>query len=190
MKLPRTLILFLALEAIISSFCLLVYVAVQQSYRTNADDPLIQIARDLKIKYSQSGLDSLSDVKDKIEISSSSISPFYVIYDENAKPVSSNALLYNNMPQLPTGVFRAAKENGENKISWQPAPGLRFATVIVHVSGKFNGYILSGRSLLETEKRIENLTLMAGLAWLFTSAVVLTLVLIYSKIKEGIKKEK
>jgi len=31
---------------------------------------------------------------------------------------------------------------------------------------------------------------MAGLAWLFTSAVVLTLVLIYSKIKEGIKKEK
>ncbi len=187
MKLPKALILFLIFETIISSFCLLVYVSVQQSYRTNADDPQIQIARDLKIKYSKSGLDSLSDVKDKIEISTS-ISPFYVIYDENAKPISSNALLYNNMPQLPLGVFRNAKENGENKISWQPAPGLRFATVIVHVSGKFNGYILSGRSLLETEKRIQNLTLMAGLAWLFTSAVALILVIIYSRIKEEKKK--
>ena len=183
MKLPRTLILFLAIEAIISSFCLLVYVSVQQSYRTNADDPQIQIARDLKMKYSKSGLDSLSDVKDKIEISTS-LSPFYIIYDENAKPVASNALLYNNMHQLPLGVFRAAKENGENKISWQPSPGLRFATIIVNVTGKFNGYILSGRSMLETEIRIKNLTLMAGLAWLFTSAVVLILVIIYSRIKE------
>jgi hypothetical protein len=187
MKLSRTLILFLALEAIISSFCLLVYVSVQQSYRTNADDPQIQIARDLKIKYSKSGLDSLSDVKDKIEISTS-ISPFYIIYDENAKPISSNALLYNDMPQLPLGVFRSAKENGENKISWQPAPGLRFATVIVHVSGKFNGYIMAGRSLQETEIRIKNLTLMAGLAWLFTSAVVLILVIIYSRMREEKKK--
>ncbi len=186
----KKIILFIIFEVIISSFCLLVYVAVQQNYRTNADDPQIQIARELKIKYSKSGLDSLSDAKDKIEISSASIFPFYVIYDENANPVISNALLYNNMPKLPLGVFRAAKEKGENKISWQPAPGLRFATIIVHVTGKFNGYILSGRSLLETEKRIENLTLMTGLAWLFTSAVVLILVIIYSKIKEEKKKEK
>jgi len=188
MKLSRILILFLTLEVIVCAFCLLVYVSVQQTYRNNADDPQIQIARELKLKYSKSGLDSLSDAKDKIEISSSSISPFYVIYDENAKPVSSNALLYNNMPQLPLGVFRAAKENGENKISWQPYQGLRFATVIEHITGKFNGYILSGRSLLETEKRIEKLNWMMILTWFFTSAFVLIFVIIYSRLREEKKK--
>jgi hypothetical protein len=187
MKLSRTIILLLAFEAVISSFCILVYVTVQQNYRTNADDPQIQIARDLKIKYSKSGLDSLSDSKDKLEISTS-ISPFYVIYDENAKPLSSNALLYNKMPELPLGVFRGAKEEGENKITWQPASGLRFATVIVHVSGKFNGYVMAGRSLMETEKRIKNLTLMTGLTWGITSVVVLVIVILYSRIKEEKKK--
>jgi hypothetical protein len=188
MKLSRTLILYLVFEVIISSFCLLAYVTVQQNYRTNADDPQIQIARDMKIKYSKSGLDSMSDAKEKFDISTS-ISPFYVIYDENAKPISSNALLYNKMPELPLGVFRSAKEKGEYKITWQPASGLRFATVVVHVSGKFNGYVMAGRSLLETEKRIKNLSLMTGLAWLITSVVVLILVIIYSRIKEEKKKE-
>ena len=54
----------------------------------------------------------------------------------------------------PAGVFAVAKQNGENRRTWQPEPGVRNAIVVLpySVDGE-QGYVIGGHSLRETEDR-------------------------------------
>jgi hypothetical protein len=145
----------------ISAFCLLVYAAVQQSYRQSADDPQIQIANDAAdaLADGHSAEDLVPAVKVSID---KSLAPFLIIYDTNGHELASSALLGGQTPFLPNGVLDSTKQLGENRISWQPRQGVRIATVIVSYK---DGFVLAGRNMREVEQRESQVSTFAGITW-------------------------
>ena len=171
----NTLKYWLPLVATITLFCGLISVTVQQSYRMDANDPQIQMAEDTA-RALESGQPAGSLVpSDKIDIAQS-LAPYLIIFDSNSRPLASNALLHNQIPTIPAGIFDYTRKNGEDRVSWQPEPGVRSATVIVPVSGGQGGFVLAGRSLREVEIRESNLTHQVEVGWLVTILATLVLV--------------
>lgn len=155
--------------AIITIITGLIYVSVQQTYRSNANDPQIQIAHDLR-DHLQNGKNLVLD--DTIDLEKS-LSVFKATYDENGNLIQSTGFLNSKMPQLPKGVFESAKANGEDWITWQPQRNVRLAIGVVHVNAMPVAYIAVGRSLREVEERVSRLTQMVFIAWLLCISVVL-----------------
>jgi len=77
---------------------------------------------------------------------------------------------------LPPGVLDYVRQNGEDRITWQPRPGVRMASVVVGFGGVKSGFVLAARSLREIEKRGDQAELEAGLAWIAALGVSLILV--------------
>lgn len=146
----------------------LVYLAVQQNYRMNANDPQIQMAED-------AGL-ALGEGKNPKEIIGNvnvdmrtSLAPYYIIYNQNGKVLASSAFLNDKTPNIPETVFADVKENGEERFTWQPVSGVRSAVVIVYYQGMNNsGFVLAGRSLREVEVREDALELQVGAVWVIS----------------------
>src|ERR1700680_1195829 len=94
----------LAAVAVLTIVMGMIYASVQQSYRSNANDPQIQIAKDIagKIK------DGLSFEKifpgDSVDISES-LGVFALLYDSMGRPLRYSGFLDNKPAQLPSGVF-------------------------------------------------------------------------------------
>lgn len=141
----------------ITAICASIYLGIQQNYRQSANDPQIQMAED----FSPSNFDASK----KIDISKS-LAPFIIYYDDKGNLVASQAVLNNNIPNLPNGVLDYVKASGEDRITWQPQSGVRIATVIASfTSSKTNGFVLAGRNIREVEARENMLTLQIGAGW-------------------------
>src|SRR3954470_16463500 len=104
--------------AIITVIMVLIYASVQQTYRSNANDPQIQVLHDLK-DHLQKGKPVESMFLDTIDLETS-LSMFVETYDAGGKPIQSNGYLNGQLPQLPAGVMDNAKNLGENWVTWQP----------------------------------------------------------------------
>ena len=172
-KLTLALIYWLPIAAVITIICLLIYTAVQQDLRISANDPQIQMAEDAATRLSEGQTPDLVVPKDTVDISTS-LTPFLVIFDSQGQPIASSAKLNGATPHIPAGVFDYVKQYGEDRFSWQPGPGLRYAAVVTKYQGNQQGFVLAARSLREVEKRIGNLGLMVIVAWLIS--LVLSLV--------------
>jgi hypothetical protein len=147
------------------------YWSVQQNYRLSANDPQAQMATEAIKDLSQ--VDDLSLIGGSLgqtDITQTS-NPFLVVYDDTGKPVVGNGYLNGELPQLPAGAFAAARKMPDNRFTWQPKTGQRFAAVLKHYTGKQNGFILTARSLSETDKKISLLTKGAGVALLLVLIV-------------------
>lgn len=159
------------LAIVITAMSGLVSLAVQQNFRQNANDPQIQLAEDtasaLGTGKAAAGLISANS----IDISQT-LAPFVIVYDANEKPLTPQVTLNGQTPTPPNGVFDSAKESGENRLTWQPAAGVRIAAVVVPIA-EDKGYILAGRNLREVEKRESQLNLEVFVAW--AAAMILTL---------------
>lgn len=149
----------------------LIYVTVQQSYRSGANDPQLQLAKDISYKLDQDKSIETLLPNDSIEISKS-LSPFVVLYDNDGNPIRSTATLDGQIPKLPKGVFDFTRKNKEDVLSWQPRRGVRMAMVIESVQSPNISFVAAGRSLEEVEKRESNLTTMVMIAWLVCIAVI------------------
>jgi hypothetical protein len=147
----------------------LIYASVQQTYRSNADDPQIQIAHDLR-DHLQNGKAIAFD--DTIDLERS-LSVFKEAYDENVNPIQSTGFLNGKMPRIPKGIFEDAKTNGEHLVTWQPQRNVRMAMCVVRVGTTPIAYLAVGRSLREVEERVSRLTTMVFIAWLLCLAIVL-----------------
>ncbi len=161
---------FLSAMLVVTCIIALVYAAVQQSYRSSANDPQLQIARDLS-----ANIGNKDFVKNYISNSvdlNRSLAVFTCIYDAYGKPLCSSGLLNGQLPHLPSGVFDHAKSDGENSITWQPIPSVRIAAVVEHTSSPSFAYVLVGRSLKEVEAREYNLRMMAFVCWMICAVVV------------------
>ena len=139
----------------------LVYLAVQQSYRQGANDPQIQIAQDLK-ETLQNGKSAQDLVGQTITLATQvdlrkSLASFVIIFDDNGKPIASQAVLDGRIPTPPPGVFSYTKTKKEDRFSWEPKPGVREATVLLRFEGSKPGFVLVGRSLKEVENRVSQL---------------------------------
>jgi ABC-type nickel/cobalt efflux system permease component RcnA len=142
------------------------FLAVQQNYRMSANDPQVQITHDAMQDLSQvPDLNQLAGAFNKIDISKV-YNSFIVVYDEKGKPVAGNGYLNDQLPSLPANTLATTKNKGETRFTWQPNKSLRFAAVVTYFKGQQSGFIMAGRSLAETEKRIKMTGLAALIAWL------------------------
>jgi hypothetical protein len=162
---------YLLVIAIITIIFVVIYAVVQQNYRTGANDPQIQIARDIHAKLNQ-GKPVDNFFADTIGIAQS-LSTFATLYDANGKPVRSSGYLDGKMPELPAGVFDFAKIHGENEVTWQPRNGVRMAMVIISSNASPAAFVASGRSLQEVEVREHNLITIIFLGWIICIGLVL-----------------
>ncbi len=140
--------------------------AVQQDIRQSANEPQVEMATDISNALSLGeSTDQLIPLR-SLDISKS-LSPFIILYDEGGNPVSSSVKIYNETVTLPAGVFAYTKTNMEDRITWEPKPGVRIATVVQHYTTKASsGFVLAGRNIREVEQNEEhNLHIVAG-AWL------------------------
>ena len=148
-----------------------IYVAVQQNFRQSANDPQIQMAEDqAKILEAGQKPDAINALP-KIDLSNS-LSTFYIVYDSQGTPIASSAILNGRLPVPPIGSLEAANNQGENRITWQPSTDVRIAAVIVPFHGQNPGYVLAGRSLKETEKRIDMLTKYVAAGFILSLVLV------------------
>ncbi len=136
-----------------------IYTVAQQVLRIGANDPQIQVAIDLAHD-AAIGNKITADPR-KIDISQS-LAPFVIVLDDKLNITSSNAYLDNKQPVPPKGVFEYAKSNMDDRITWQPKPGVRIALVVKYFEGKQKGYVAVGRSLTEVEKREDALLKLTG----------------------------
>ena len=151
----------------------LVYVTTQQSYRQTANDPQIAMAEDDAAALANGQVATISSGTVDLAIS---LSPYVVVYDETGKPISGNGTLEGTLPNLPPGVFDAARSLKEDRFTWQPRTGVRSAVVLVHVNGGAGGFVMAGRSLREVEIREGQLEAYVGAAWIVALLGTLMLV--------------
>lgn len=168
LPLPAVFQSFLPFAVAITLLSGLIYASAQQVYRQSANDPQIQIAEDTAKSLSNGANINPQAFDNKVDISKS-LSSFVILYDDKNKPVASTAVLDGKMPSLPAGVLKTAKANGQNILTWEPKPGVRQAIVVVPFkNGATSGFVLAGKSLRQTEIRIERLTQMIALGWILT----------------------
>ncbi len=161
-----------AAAIIVSGIMMTIYATVQQAHRTAANDPQIQIARDISEFLNEDKSIEPLLPKDTIDIAKS-LGVFVTQYNEKGDPVSSTGLLDGKFPQIPPGVMDFAKNNNEDAITWQPRPGVRIATVVENVLSPQVAYVAVGRSLTEVEIRESNLVWMVFIAWCLCMGVIL-----------------
>jgi hypothetical protein len=166
-KIKNILKYWLPLATVTTLLCGLIYLAVQQSLRWGANDPQIQMAEDAAAAMSVGQTPQSVLPATQVEISTS-LASFMVIYNDKGEPLASSGILHGVVPLLPSGVFDYTRHNNEDRVSWQPEPGVRIAAVVVAYGGSQPGFILAGRSLREVEKRESQVEQLTGIAWLVT----------------------
>ena len=156
---------WLPLAVAITGVCGLVYVTSQQMLRLGANEPQVQIAQDWAAALAQGGAADSIGKSTKVDIAAS-LSPFVLVYDDAGKLVASSGLLHEIAPTVPAGVLEYARGHGENRVTWQPEPGVRVALVVERYGGAVPGFVAAGRSLRETERRDNQMLLLTVVAWL------------------------
>jgi hypothetical protein len=158
---------WLPIAVVITAMSGLVYLAVQQALRQGANDPQIQMAEDAATVLAHGG--TVESVLPTTQVDlEQSIAPFITVFDDTGTPLASSGLLHGQMPPIPAGVFDYVRQHGEDRITWQPEPGVRQAIVVVSYTGSPSGFVVAGRSLREVERREDGALLEAGAAWLVT----------------------
>ena len=172
MKIKTIFKVWLPFAVVISAFCMLVYASVQQVYRQDANDPQIQMAND-----AADALNSGSSVESVVPqgkvFFEKSLAPFYIIFNSAEQPIAGSGILNNSLQTLPDGVLAYAKEQGENRVTWQPQPDVRVAAVIVPYK---DGFVLAGRNMREVEVREAQVEMFAGVTWVL--ALIATFIVI------------
>jgi hypothetical protein len=85
---------------------------------------------------------------------SKSLSPFVMVFDINKNLLATSGVMSSSKPTYPKGVLDSVAKNGQERVTWQPQTGLRYATVAIKSNG---GYVVAGQSLSETEKLIDEI---------------------------------
>jgi len=189
----RLFIAWVPLAIMIVGVCALIYATVQQNYRESLNDPQIQMAEDIAAKFDQgaSVAEVFTPTPGMVDISMS-LSPWFAlvspdgeIYQEQRaggvvfeattgyldQKDSQNGPTYQYF-SIPTGVLTSAslgmgKDSsilGEDRVTWQPALGVRQALVVVAITnGHYKGsFVVAGRNMREVEDRESALATMIG----------------------------
>ena len=145
-----------------------IYAAVQHDLRMSANDPQIQLVEDAKHAL-ESGAAPKEVAFGQIDLGQS-LAPFLEVFDRSGNVVSTSGTLNGNAPQPPPGVFTYLKNHSQDRFTWEPRSGARFAAV---ATAYRDGFVLSARSLREVEHRENEVFLIADAGWLIASLLVL-----------------
>jgi hypothetical protein len=178
---PALLYNALVLTGLSTGLALALYAIPQQVLRQGANDPQIAMATDLVAVFErgdmadlirQGAMPAVAGGSGGVDMAYS-LSPFVIVYDDQGRPLASQAQLDGKAPAPPAGVFDFVRLHGEERLSWQPRHGVRIAAVVQRVGGAHPGFVLAGRSLREVEAREEQVRQMAGLTWIGMLGVIL-----------------
>src|SRR5512138_1801262 len=148
-RVMNVLRVWLPLAIAVTGMCGLAFGLVQQVLRQGANDPQIQMAEDAAAALNGGASTESLIPKQPVDIARS-LAPFVLVYDMSGKPLAGAGLLDGKLPDYPVGALEASKDGGENRVTWQPQPGVRIASIVVPDKV---GYVVAGRSLREVEKR-------------------------------------
>jgi hypothetical protein len=163
----------------ITAVMFFIYALAQQGLRQSANDPQIQMAEDAAAQLSAGKNPSEFNSQTKVDIATS-LAPYLLIYDNQGQPLASTGALKGEVPNIPPGVLSVAQKFGQDRVTWQPEPGVRSAVVAVPFGNPVSGYVIAGKSLREIEIREDNLltlTILVWLAGLLASLIILLIVL-------------
>lgn len=154
--LKRIVARWLPLAGVVAVLAILNAVTAQQLLRGSADEPQVQLARDAARALAEGHDAQLPLGSTPVDVSTS-LAPFIIVYNPTGIVTYSTAHLNGNTPELPGGVLADVSTRGEARFTWQPAQAVRIAAVVVPIAGGSTGYVLVGRSLAETESRIQQI---------------------------------
>ena len=160
------------MAAIVTGLSGLLYAAVQQDLRQSANDPQIQMAEDTAAKLADGQQVQNVVPSEKVDIANS-LAPYIIVFDATGKPIASSVQLNGQTPTIPSGVFDYVRQNGEDRITWQPQSGVRSAIVVTQFKGPNSGFVLAGRSLREVEIREDDIMHLILLGWIAILLVTL-----------------
>ena len=174
--LSRVFVSWLPLAVAITGICLLVYAAVQQNYRQTLNDPQVQMAEDAGYALAHGEVPAAVVPRTTLIDMRLSLAPWIAVYDNNGTTLEASAFVDGAPPKVPMGVLEAAA-NGkgkdspnpdENRVTWEPASGLRQAIVVIAVPGDNTTkyYVVAGRNMREVEDREGSLGMFVLLAWI------------------------
>jgi hypothetical protein len=181
MKSAKNVFVFWIVVMFLVTFtCSIVYLVAQQSFRLGANEPPMQLAIEtsIKLQNGQSAKDAIPT--EKVDISKS-LNAFVMVYDSDKNLIATSGIKGNKDPVYPKGVLDNVAKKSEVEVTWQPEPGLRFASIAIKYS---NGYIVAARSLTETEKLIGKLGGLVFFAWLACavfSTIALLVIYVFMK---------
>jgi hypothetical protein len=159
----------------ITFICGMIYIVGQQIYRHSANDPQIQMAVDAAAALSSGQAPETLIGNSKVDIAIS-LAPYLIIFDPAGQSIASSAILDNQTPTIPAGIFDYTKQHGQDRITWQPKAKVRQAAIIVYYEGQHSGFVLAGRSMREIEMREGQLLSICIICWLI--ALFSTMVII------------
>ena len=158
----RIVRIWLPIAVAVTALSGLVYLAVQQSYRNGLDDPQLQLATDGAARL-DAGATAGSIVTSPAVDAEKSLAPFVTVMDANSHILAAGALIGTDAIQPPDGVLASARANGPDRVTWQPASGVRIASV--SAAAKDGRVVVAGRNMRAVEARIDDLGKITALAW-------------------------
>lgn len=158
---------WLPLACVATTLSGLIYVSIQQTLRMSANDPQIQLAEDSAASLAAGRPPQSVLPPTQIDMATS-MSPFVIVLSDAGEVAASSAALRGRAPALPDGVLAYVRDHGEERVTWQPADGVRSAAVIVRYGGAQPGFVLAGRSLREVEQRESAALQIVAAGWLAT----------------------
>lgn len=168
---------WIPLAIAVTGVCGLVYLAVQQDFRMSLNDPQVQLAEDASVRLSEGAKPSAVTASGTVEVGAS-LGAFVNVYDDSGKPLLAAGTLDGTAAVPPPGVFQYTLRTGEDRVTWQPRPGVRIAAVVERYQGKTgSGFVVAGRNMREVESRITQLSAQVAAAWLVTMLATLAAVL-------------
>lgn len=157
----RALPVWILLSGLVTVAAFVAFVVAQQQLRGAANHPQVEMAREAAGRL-DAGANPQSVVNGApVDIATSS-DTYLIVVDSNGALLASSAELQGTAVIPPSGVFAYVRNHGEDKISWQPAAGVRSAIVVDSFHG---GYVVAGRSLTSTEQAESALGFWAILGW-------------------------
>jgi hypothetical protein len=104
---------------------------------------------------------------------------FTIFYGASGRAIGGNATLHGTLPQPPQGFFNVIRSQGEDKVNWQPQPGIRIA--LFGLPMRDGGFVLSGKSLIPGEARTARVNTILLWMWAFAMLACCALVLFTRK---------
>jgi hypothetical protein len=163
MKTIKNIFIFWIIIMFLVTFtCMLTYLVTQQILRLGANKLPVQLAIETSIKL-KSGQSAKDAIPAEIIDITKSLNTFVMVYDKDKNLIAASGMMGSIEPVYPKGVLSYVDKIGEERVTWQPQVGLRFATVAIKVD---DNYIIAASSLLETEKLIGIVGRLVSMAWL------------------------
>jgi hypothetical protein len=166
--LRRAALAWIPLAVLATCLAGVVYVVAQQLVRTGADEPQLQLATADAAALDRGATPASLAAGQPVD-ARDALAPFVIVTDARGAVLATDATLDGKPPVPPAGILEAARGGAVDRVTWQPANGVRLAQV---TQGWRGGAVTVARSLRETE-RVEDLLLgLVGAGLLGTLAAL------------------